>query len=53
MIRMRLGKLQDKFGLKPVVVVTEKVSSLLCRSEKCCLKLFSIVLGLFELTRYG
>ncbi|XP_034678023.1 probable tetraacyldisaccharide 4'-kinase, mitochondrial isoform X2 [Vitis riparia] len=28
MIRMRLGKLQDKFGLKPVVVVTEKMTSL-------------------------
>lgn len=26
MIRRRLGELQDKFGSKPVVVVTEKVS---------------------------
>ena len=39
---MRLGELQDKFGLKPVVAVTEKVSSFLCMFENFCLELFSV-----------
>lgn len=43
MIKIRLQKLQDKFGLKPIVVVTEKVSSFF--SEKCCPHLFSVYLN--------
>lgn len=47
MIKRRLRKLQDKFGLKPVVVVTEKVSSFLW-SEKMW---FGIVQSTFSVDR--